>query len=260
MIEWIRQLGQAGITVCQRLGRSGVFLISTVVRRPMLKKTFPVLVQQLFAVGVLSLVIIAVSGLFVGMVLALQGNHILTKFGSEDQLGQLVALSVTRELGPVLSALLFAGRAGTSLTAEIGLMRTTEQIASMEMMAVDPLRRVIWPRLVAGLIALPLLVMIFNVVAIYGSAGIGVHWLGISGGSFWGNMQSAVVFRADVVNGIIKALVFGVVVTWTAVYQGYYSHPNAAGIAGATTKTVVYGSLLVLALDFILTSMMLGDW
>jgi phospholipid/cholesterol/gamma-HCH transport system permease protein len=226
----------------------------------MLNKTLPILVQQLLAVGVLSLVIIAVSGLFVGMVLALQGNHILTKFGSEDQLGQLVALSVTRELGPVLSALLFAGRAGTSLTAEIGLMRATEQIASMEMMAVDPLRRVIWPRLVAGLIALPLLVMIFNVVAIYGSASIGVHWLGISAGSFWGNMQSAVAFRADVINGIIKAFIFGIVVTWTAVYQGYYSRPNAAGIAKATTKTVVYGSLLVLALDFILTSMMLGDW
>jgi phospholipid/cholesterol/gamma-HCH transport system permease protein len=225
-----------------------------------LKKTGPVLIQQLFAVGILSLAIIAVSGLFVGMVLALQGDHILAQFGSEDQLGQLVALSVTRELGPVLSALLFAGRAGTSLTAEIGLMRATDQLSSMEMMAVDPLRRVVWPRFVAGLIALPLLAMIFNVVAVYGSSEMSVQWLGISSASYWSNMQAAVDFRSDIVNGLIKAVVFGFIVTWIAVYQGFYSKPSAAGIASSTTKTVVFGSLLVLALDFTLTAMMLGEW
>ncbi len=260
MINQIASLGRTGIETCRQIGVSGIFLFRTLVRMPQIRKTLPLLIQQMYAVGILSLLIIGVSGLFVGMVLALQGDHILSQFGSEDQLGQLVALSVTRELGPVLAALLFAGRAGTSLTAEIGLMRATDQLNSMEMMAVDPLLRVIRPRLVAGIIALPLLVLIFNVIAIYGSALIGVNWLGISSGSFWGNMQASVDFRTDVVNGIVKSIVFGVAVTWIAVYQGFYSKPNAAGIGRATTNTVIYGSLLVLALDFVLTAMMLGEW
>jgi phospholipid/cholesterol/gamma-HCH transport system permease protein len=190
----------------------------------------------------------------------LQGFHTLQKFGAGQELGQLLALSVVRELGPVVSALLFAGRAGTALTAEIGLMQATEQIASMEMMAVDPLWRIVAPRFWAGLISLPLLSIIFSAVAIGGGYVVGVDWLGIDAGSFWSNMQDAVDFRADVVNGIIKSVVFAWVCVWVAVFQGYYTKPTAAGISQATTKTVVFSSLLVLGLDFILTAIMLEVW
>ena len=172
----------------------------------------------------------------------------------------MVALSIVRELGPVLTALLFAGRAGSALTAEIGLMRTTQQISSLDMMAVDPLWYVIAPRLWAGIIALPVLVVLFDLVGIYGGFLVGVKWLGVSSGAFWYNMQSSVVFHTDVVNGIIKSAVFGFVVTWIAVYQGFFTQPTAAGIGRATTRTVVYSSVLVLMLDFIMTAMMMGGW
>ena len=194
------------------------------------------------------------------MVVALQGYNTLRKFGAEQELGQLVALSVVRELGPVVTALLFAGRAGSALTAEIGLMRATEQIGGMEMMAVDPMWRVVAPRLWAGLIAMPVLAILFNVVAIMGGHLVGVDWLGVDDGAFWSNMQAAVDFQDDIVNGIIKSVVFGFVITWVSVYQGFYSPPNAAGISQATTRTVVYSSLLILALDFVLTSLMMGGW
>jgi phospholipid/cholesterol/gamma-HCH transport system permease protein len=182
------------------------------------------------------------------------------KFGAAQQLGPLVALSVCRELGPVVAALLFAGRAGSAVTAEIGLMKATEQLSSMEMMAVDPLRRVIAPRVWGGFFSLPLLTMIFNVVAIYGAYLVGVKWLGLDNGAFWANMQSSVDFHLDVVNGILKSLVFGLVVIWISVYQGYEAEPTAAGIANATTRSVVYSSLAVLGLDFVLTAMMIGGW
>ena len=260
MIDWIGKLGRAGIDFCGHVGISGLFLLRTVLRKPRLVRMFPLLVEQIYAVGVLSLLIIVVSGLFIGMVLALQGYNILERFGSVEQLGQLVALSVVRELGPVIGGLLFAGRAGSSLTAEIGLMQVTEQLSSMEMMAVDPLWRVIAPRFWAGVISMPILIAIFCVVAVFGSYLIGVDWLGVDPGQFWSNMQASVNFRTDVLNGIIKSVVFGVVVTWVAVYQGYYAIPTAAGIGRATTKTVVYGSLVVLGSDFILTSFMLGGW
>jgi phospholipid/cholesterol/gamma-HCH transport system permease protein len=172
----------------------------------------------------------------------------------------MVALSVVRELGPVISALLFAGRAGSALTAEIGLMQSTEQIASMEMMAVDPLWRVIAPRFWAGLISMPVLAIIFSAVAVFGGYLVGVEWLGVDVGQFWSNMQASVDFRLDVVNGIIKSVVFGFVCTWIAIYQGYHTVPTAEGIGRATTKTVVYSSLATLGLDFILTAMMLGGW
>ena len=216
--------------------------------------------RQIYAVGVLSLAIVVVSGLFIGMVLGLQGYTILTDYGSEAAIGQMIALTLVRELGPVVTALLFAGRAGSALTAEIGLMKATEQLSSMEMMGVDPLRRVIAPRLWAGFIAMPVLALIFSVVGVWGGMLVGVDWLGVYEGSFWGNMQSSVDFMDDVMNGVIKSVVFGFVCAWIAVYQGYDCVPTSAGISSATTKTVVYSSLAVLGLDFVLTAVMFGDF
>lgn len=260
MITRIQSLGRWGLTLCSEIGASGYFLGQVLLRRPRLIKSFPLLIQELFAIGVLSLPIIMVSGLFIGMVMALQGFNILNKFSATEELGQLVALSVVRELGPVVTALLFAGRAGSALTAEIGLMKTTEQLSSMEMMGVDPLWRVISPRLWAGLISMPLLEIIFCAVAVFGGYLVGVDWLGVDSGAFWNNMQASVDFRIDVVNGIIKSFVFGAVTTWIAVYQGYATMPTAEGIGRATTRTVVYASLAVLGLDFVLTAMMMGGW
>ncbi len=194
------------------------------------------------------------------MVIGLQGYNTLQKFGASSQLGQLLALSITRELGPVISALLFAGRAGSALTAEIGLMKATEQLASMDMMGVDPLERVIYPRFLAGLIALPILALIFSAVAIYGGFFVGVQWLGVDNGTFWSNMQASVNFRADVLSGIIKSIVFAFVVVWIAVYQGFNCVATAEGISQTTTRTVVYSSLAVLGLDFLLTAVMIGGW
>lgn len=253
-------LGQCGLQIMEKVGQSALFLFSVLFRRPQFSKLAVELRQQLYFCGVLSCLIIVVSGLFIGMVVGLQGYHTLEKFGATAQLGQLLALSITRELGPVISALLFAGRAGSALTAEIGLMKATEQLSSMEMMGVDPIGRVVYPRFVAGLIALPLLSLIFAAVAIYGGYFIGVIWLGIDAGSFWSNMQSAVDFRADVVSGVIKSIVFAIVVVWIAVYQGFESVPTAEGISQSTTKTVVHASLAVLGLDFLLTAMMIGGW
>ncbi|MGL6029414.1 MAG: lipid asymmetry maintenance ABC transporter permease subunit MlaE [Legionella sp.] len=260
MLNAIARLGSNGIQVIQNIGSSGLFLLLMLFRKPDTRKLWPLVRQQLYFVGVLSCVIIVVSALFIGMVVGLQGFHTLQKFGATSQLGQLLALSIARELGPVISALLFAGRAGSALTAEIGLMKATEQLSSMDMMGVDPLGRVIYPRFIAGFISLPVLSLIFSAVAIYGGYFIGVHWLGVDDGSFWANMQASVNFRLDVVSGIIKSLVFAFVATWIAVFQGFECTPTAEGISQATTKTVVYSSLAVLGLDFILTAMMIGDW
>lgn len=260
MTNSIQRLGRNSICVCEALGRSGLFLAATLLRRPRLRQSLPLLIQQIYAEGVLSLAIIVVSALFIGMVIGLQGYNTLNKFGAAQQLGQLVALSVVRELGPVVAALLFAGRAGSALTAEIGLMKATEQLAGMEMMAVDPLWYVIYPRFWAGFITMPILAIIFSICAIYGGYLVGVVWLGLDYGTFWSNMRAAVDFRIDVLSGIIKSIVFGIVVTWIAVFQGFDAKPTAAGIARATTKTVVYSSLAVLALDFVLTAIMLENW
>ncbi len=260
MLNSIRALGRQAIHVCENIGLSGLFLFRTLMRRPQVRKSFPLLVRELYFVGVLSLAIIIISGFFIGMVLALQGYNVLQKFGAESELGSMVALSLLRELGPVVTALLFAGRAGSALTAEIGLMKTTEQLDSMEMMAVDPLWRVISPRFWAGFISMPILATIFNAVGIMGSYWVGVDWLGSHAGTFWSNMQSAVDFRADILNGLIKSLVFGFVVTWIALFQGYNTAPTAEGISRATTRTVVYSSLAILSLDFVLTALMLGGW
>lgn len=259
MIARLSTMGQWGVGQLREFGRAGVLMLHLFFK-PKIRKGLPIIVQQVYAEGVLSLAIIVVSSLFIGMVLGLQGYHTLAKFGASQELGPLVALSVVRELGPVVAAILFAGRAGSAVTAEIGLMKATEQLSSMEMMAVDPLRRVIAPRFWAGFISLPLLTIIFNITAIYGAYLVGVKWLGLDAGVFWANMQSAVSFHADVINGIIKSMVFGIAVTWIAVFQGYFSIPTSAGIANATTRSVVYGSLVVFALDFVLTAMMIGGW
>lgn len=260
MLNTLNKLGEASLQFCAELGNAGIFLWRVLFHKPHFKQSFPLLIKQLFSVGVLSLPIILVSGIFIGMVVALQGFNVLNKFSATDELGQMLALSIVRELGPVVTALLFAGRAGSSLTAEIGLMKTTEQLASMEMMGVDPIWRVISPRFWAGVYSLPLLVIIFCAVAIISGHAVGVIWLGVDQGAFWNNMQLAVDFRIDVLNGVIKSVVFGLVITWIAVFQGYASIPTAEGISRATTRTVVYSSLVVLGLDFVLTALMMGGW
>ncbi|MFL9926563.1 lipid asymmetry maintenance ABC transporter permease subunit MlaE [Herbaspirillum lusitanum] len=219
-------------------------------RRPRL------ITDQIHFIGNYSLVIIAVSGLFVGFVLGLQGYYTLNKYGSEQALGLLVALSLTRELGPVVTALLFAGRAGTSLTAEIGLMKAGEQLSAMEMMAVNPLQRVVAPRFWAGVIAMPVLAAIFSAVGVMGGYVVGVQMLGVDEGAFWSQMQGGVDVWADIANGVLKSVVFGVAVTFVALYQGYEAKPTPEGVARATTRTVVIASLLVLGLDFLLTALM----
>jgi phospholipid/cholesterol/gamma-HCH transport system permease protein len=183
---------------------------------------------------------------------------VLVRFGADQALGQLVSLSLLRELGPVVAALLFAGRAGSALTAEIGLMKTTEQLASMAMIGVDPIARIVRPRLWAGMISMPILAQLFNSVAIYGAVLVGVHWLHVDAGSFWSNMQQSVDFTNDVLNGVIKSVVFGAVISWIAVFQGFDATPTSEGISAATTRTVVYSSLAVLGLDFLLTAVMFG--
>ena len=219
-------------------------------------RRFGLVRDQIHFLGTYSLAIIAVSGLFVGFVLGLQGYYILQRYGSAEALGLMVALSLLRELGPVVVALLFAGRAGTSLTAEIGLMRAGEQLSAMEMMAVDPVRRILAPRFWAGVIVLPLLTAIFNAVGVLGGWVVGVLMIGIDPGSFWSQMQDGVDVWSDVGNGVLKSVVFGFTVTFVALLQGYNAQPTPEGVSRATTRTVVMASLAVLALDFVLTAMM----
>lgn len=260
MLKSIERVGRDVLDKLEALGSAGIFLWQTLIAVPQPIQAFPLLVRQLYAVGVLSLAIIIVSGLFIGLVLGLQGYNILISYGSEQALGSLVSLTLVRELGPVVTALLFAGRAGSALTAEIGLMKATEQLASMEMIGVDPLRRIIAPRFWAGFISMPLLAMIFSAVGILGGMLVGVQWLGIDANSYWNNMQRSTEFMDDVVNGVIKSVVFGMVVTWIATFQGYDCLPTSEGISRATTRTVVYGSLAILGLDFILTAVMFGGF
>ena len=252
----LQRLGRSSLSYFERLGRAAIVLFQAIFSKPDLKNGFERLVQQLFFVGVLSFIIIVLSGFFIGMVLALQGYTVLSKFGAEQALGQMIALSLVRELGPVVAALLFAGRAGSALTAEIGLMKATEQLSSMEMMGVDPLHRVIAPRFWAGQFSMPILALIFSAIAIYGGFMVGVDWLGVDEGAFWANMQTSVDFYDDTINGIIKSVVFGFVISWIAVFQGLDCVPTSEGIGRATTNTVVYSSLAVLGLDFFLTAVM----
>ncbi len=259
MIDAIRNLGRIILEGLERFGRAGLFMFEVMRGTPQLRKRGALVLQQVYGVGVLTLLIILVSGLFVGMVLGLQGYNTLVKFGSEDTLGLLVALSLVRELGPVVTALLFAGRAGSALTAEIGLMKATEQLAGMEMMAVNPLTRVIAPRFYAGVIAMPLLAALFSAIGILGGHLVGVGLLSVDAGAFWSQMQAKVDFYDDIMNGVIKSIVFGVVCTGIAVFEGYDAVPTSEGVARATNRTVVYSSLAVLGLDFILTALMLGE-
>jgi len=219
-------------------------------------RRFRLTIREIYFAGVLSIIIIAVSALFVGMVLGLQGYETLVRYGSADAVGTLVALSLTRELGPVVAALLFASRAGSAITAEIGLMKATEQLSAMEMMAVDPIARVVAPRFWGGVISMPLLAALFSAIGIFGGYLIAVQLIGVDEGAFWSQMQGAVDLHQDVVNGIIKSVVFGVAVTWIAVFEGYDAVPTAEGVSRATTRTVVTSSLAILALDFVLTAFM----
>ncbi len=239
------------------LGKSQFFLLQIIASLPSLILRPRLVVQQLYFVGQLSMVIIVLAGSFVGMVLALQGYRTLIRFGAEESLGVFVALVIVRELGPVVTALLFAGRAGSALAAELGLMNATDQLQAMEMMAVDPVKRVVAPRFVAGLLAMPLLASIFAVMAIgiAGGHAIGVDLLGVDSGSYWSQIRSSMDF-GDILDGIIKSLVFGFAITWIALYQGYHAAPTSEGVANATTSTVVISSLSILALDFILTAFM----
>ena len=219
-------------------------------------RRFSLVRDQIHFLGNYSLAVIAVSGLFVGFVLGLQGYNILDRYGSSEAVGMMVALALMRELGPVITALLYAGRAGTSLTAEIGLMKAGEQLSAMEMMAIDPMRRVVAPRFWAGVIAVPLLTAIFNAVGVMGGWIVAVVLIGVDPGAFWSQIQASVDWWADLGNGVIKSLVFGVAVTFVALLQGYVAKPTADGVAHATTRTVVMASLMVLGLDFLLTAMM----
>jgi phospholipid/cholesterol/gamma-HCH transport system permease protein len=210
-------------------------------------------------IGVLSIIIINVSGIFVGMVLGLQGFYVLSQFGASQTLGMMVAASLVRELGPVVTALLFAGRAGSALTAEIGLMKATEQLAGLEMMAVDPIQRILTPRFLAGLFSMPLLAIMFSAVGILGGYFVGVGLLGVDDGAFWSQMQAGIDFNKDLINGIIKSITFGLVCTWIALFEGYDATPTSEGVSRATTRTVVHSALAVLGLDFILTALMFEE-
>jgi len=239
MLDALQGLGKTTLGFFQRLGRGHLFLLDIFATIPGVLLRPRLILAQLYAVGVLTLLIILVSGLFVGMVMGLQGYNTLVDFGAEDSLGVMVALSLVRELGPVVAALLFAGRAGSALTAEIGLMKATEQLAGMEMMAVDPIQRVVTPRFLAAFISMPLLAVIFS--------------------AFWAQMQDKVDLQGDIYNGVIKSIVFGFVAGWIALFEGYDATPTAAGVSRATTRTVVHTSLAVLGLDFVLTALMFGE-
>ncbi|MCG6896204.1 MAG: lipid asymmetry maintenance ABC transporter permease subunit MlaE [Thiocapsa sp.] len=259
LLEGLARLGRSGLGALERLGRAHLLLAAMllgageIIRRPGL------LTAQVFNIGVLSVLIIGVSGLFVGMVLGLQGHYVLAQFGAAESLGVMVATSLVRELGPVVTALLVAGRAGSALTAEIGLMKATEQLSGLEMMAVDPVRRILTPRFFGGLVAMPLLAAMFSAVGVLGGYFVGVGLLGVDSGSFWSQMQAKVDFHEDIVNGVIKSLVFGLVVTWIALFQGHDAVPTSEGVSRATTRSVVHAALAVLGLDFILTALMFGD-
>ncbi|MCB1863905.1 MAG: lipid asymmetry maintenance ABC transporter permease subunit MlaE [Chromatiales bacterium] len=242
-----------------RLGRGTLFLFAVLRAIPPSLPRVRVLLAQFWSIGVLTVALIGLAGLFVGMVLGLQGYYILSRFGTEQTLGVLVAASLVRELGPVVTALLFAGRAGSSLTAEIGLMKATEQLAALEMMAVDPMRRVLAPRFIAGFLSVPLLAAMFSAVGVFGGYFVGVGLLGVDAGAFWSQTQAKIDLFDDIGNGVIKSVVFGFVALWIALFEGYDAVPTSAGVSRSTTRTVVHTAFAVLALDFVLTALMFGD-
>ena len=252
----LRKLGHSTINAIWKLGMMSRFLLAIISHSGQSLLRFQLTIREVYFAGVLSLIIIVVSGLFVGMVLGLQGYNTLSRFGSADALGALVALSLLRELGPVLAALLFASRSGSAMTAEIGLMKATEQLEAMSVMAVDPIARVVAPRFWAGVISMPILAALFNVMGIFGGYLVGVVMIGLDEGTFWSQMQNNVDLHFDVINGLIKSLFFGIAVTLIAVFEGFDATPTAAGVSSATTRTVVTSALVILALDFVLTAFM----
>ncbi len=254
--QTIENLGNRTIQGVWRMGFAMRFFVMILLHSGTAFRRFGLTIRELYFSGVLSLIIILVSGLFVGMVLGLQGYETLQTYGAEESLGILVSLSLVRELGPVVAALLFASRAGSAITAEIGLMKATEQLSAMEMMAVDPIARVVAPRFWAGVISMPLLAALFSAMGIFGGYLVGVKLIGVDEGAFWSQMQNAVDFEQDILNGVIKSVVFGVAITAIALFEGYDAPPTAEGVSGATTRTVVTSSLVVLALDFVLTAFM----
>jgi phospholipid/cholesterol/gamma-HCH transport system permease protein len=254
--DLLPRLGRRALDVLFRLGHGAFFFVELLKSTPASLRRFHLVSAQIHAIGNYSVLIISASGLAVGFVLGLQGYYTLSRYGAAESLGLLVALSLVRELGPVVTALLFAGRAGTSLTAEIGLMKAGEQLAAMEMMAIDPRQRVLAPRLLGGIVAMPLLAAMFSAVGIFGGYVVGVLLIGIDPGQFWSQMQAGVDVWDDVGNGIVKSLVFGVTCTFVALYEGYEAEATPEGVAQATTRTVVISSLAVLLLDFVLTAVM----
>ncbi|MGV6826526.1 MAG: lipid asymmetry maintenance ABC transporter permease subunit MlaE [bacterium] len=256
MTELLARLGRSGLGFLERTGRACVLLWEILVGIPEVIRRRLLVIEQLHFVGGYTTLIIVVSGLFVGMVLGLQGYYILSQFGAEATLGVMVAASLVRELGPVVTALLFAGRAGSALSAEIGLMKATEQLSGLEMMAIDPVRRVLTPRFIAGMISMPLLAAMFSMLGVLGGWFVGVGLLGVDEGIYWSQMQAKIDWEEDLLNGVVKSVVFGFVCTWIALFQGYDSVPTSEGVSKATTRTVVQSSLAVLGLDFILTALM----
>ncbi|MFZ1548686.1 MAG: lipid asymmetry maintenance ABC transporter permease subunit MlaE [Candidatus Nitrotoga sp.] len=256
IVENLRSLGHRIVNAVWRIGYASRFFMLILLYSGISFRRFHLTIKELFSSGVMSLIIILVAGMFVGMVLGLQGYETLKRYGAESALGSLVALSLVRELGPVLAALLFASRAGSAMTAEIGLMKATEQISAMEMMAINPMARVVAPRFWAGVISVPLLSALFSAMGVFGGYVVGVVLIGVDQGSFWSQMQAGVDFWHDIANGIIKSVVFGVAVTVIALFEGYDAPPTAEGVSGATTRTVVESSLTILFLDFILTAFM----
>ena len=256
MIELVRSGGNRLNNLVQRLGFATRFFFMVLVYSGQSFRRFYLTIREIYYSGFQSLLIILVSGLFIGMVLGMQGYETLQRYGSADALGVLVALSLTRELGPVVAALLFASRAGSSITAEIGLMKATEQLTAMDMMAVNPIARVVAPRFWGGVISMPLLAALFSAVGVFGGYLIGVVFIGVDEGAFWSQMQGSVEFRFDVWNGVVKSFVFGVAVSLIAVFEGYDAVPTAEGVSASIKRTVVYSALAILALDFVLTSFM----
>jgi phospholipid/cholesterol/gamma-HCH transport system permease protein len=260
VLDGVANLGRRTIDEIARVGALLMFLVTVLKESGTSFRRFGLVIREIYFSGVLSLVIISVSGLFVGMVLGLQGFETLQKYGAQETLGIVVALSLVRELGPVVSGLLFASRAGSAITAEIGLMKTTEQIAAMDMMAVSPMARVVAPRFWGAFISVPLLAAIFSAMGVFGGYIVGVMLVGIDSGTFWSNMQAGVNWRYDVMNGIVKSVFFGVTIAVIATYEGYHTEPTAEGVSRATTRTVVTSALAILAFDLLLTAFMMRAW
>nr|WP_029406992.1 lipid asymmetry maintenance ABC transporter permease subunit MlaE [Thiomicrorhabdus sp. Milos-T2] len=255
-LQFMQKIGKQFLSILSSFGRGAFFLFSLLPAIPYSLWRIDLLIKQVYVTGVLSLPIILTAGLFVGMVLSLQGYNVLVDYNSEEAVGTMTALSLLRELGPVVAALLFAGRAGSALTAEIGLMRSTEQVSALEMMAIDPLKYIYAPRLMAAIIALPLLTLLFTALGIIGGYLVAVDWLGVDQGSFWAQMNSHVDWQEDVMNGIIKSIAFAILIAIISLFQGFDAIPTSEGVSNATTKTVVHSSLGILGLDFILTTLM----